>query len=495
MADLAQLCIDITERYSLIVASNRGPVEYRSAENGELIPRHTSGGVVNAFGALPTGTDFTWVSSALGEADRRALGTDGMSKISHPMPQFSGGIRFVKPSRRVYHKYYNIICNPLLWFLHHYMWNTPYSPNIDSTVHDAWASGYRQVNESFVSEIVDEIDNSPKSPLVMLHDYHLYLCSGRLRDLRPDVVIQHYIHVPWPEARYWNLLPSEIITEILVSLCKSDVVGFQTSSDSRNFLATIELSDLAATIDWKDQSVTIDGHRCNVKVYPMGINTAEVMAISQSRRVLERQTSLLELSSEIAVVRIDRAEPSKNVVRSLKAYEILLRDHEELRTRVTFLAFIVPSRSHIRQYQRYVEEIHQEINRINTTYQTSGWTPVLAFVENNYLQAVAAMTFYDVLLVNTITEGTNLIALEGPIVNQRDGVTVLSTTSGVYPRLKEGVISVSPTDLQGTSEAIAQAIALSPPQKEAKQRLLRDVIERTSLANWLSDQFTDLLNI
>ena len=495
MADLAQLCIDITERYSLIVASNRGPVEYRSADDNKLVPRHTSGGVVTALGALPEETDFTWISSALGEADRRATSPDGSPKIPHPEAKFSGSIRFVKPSRRVYHKFYNIICNPLLWFLHHYMWNTPYSPNVDSTVYDAWVSGYRQVNQSFVTEILEEIDSSSKPTLVMLHDYHLYLCAGLLREARPDVLIQHYIHVPWPESRYWYLLPVTIVREICYSLCKADIVGFHTMADSRYFLSTISLLDLDADIDWDNQIVVMDGHKCTIKVYPMGINPDEVVKISESRRVREHQRALIDSATDISVVRIDRAEPSKNIVRSLKAFEILLKDRKDLQEHVTFWAFIVPSRSHIRQYQRYLEEIRQEINRINTAYRTDIWTPVVAFIENNYLQAVAAMTFYDVLLVNTISEGTNLIAQEGPLVNAKNGAMVLSNTSGVYPHLKDGVIGISAADLQGTADAMGKAIELPSEDRRLKQRVLREAIGRISLANWLSKQFDDLLKV
>jgi len=495
MADLAQLCIDITERYSLIVASNRGPVEYRSADNGELVPRHTSGGVVTALGALPKGIDLTWVSSALGEADRRASSTTDLSKIPQPIAEFTGSIKFVKPSRRVYHKYYNIICNPLLWFLHHYMWNTPYSPNVDSTVYDAWSSGYLQVNQTFASGIIEEVDASSKPALVMLHDYHLYLCAGILRKMRPDLIIQHYVHVPWPEPRYWNMLPQNIVNEICASLCKTNILGFQTMADSRNFLSTVDLSDLDTTIDWGTQTINMGGHTCRLKVYPMGINPSEVVSISQSPRVIERQRTLMESSTDISIVRIDRAEPSKNIVRALKAYEILLKNRKDLSGRVTFWACIVPSRSHIRQYQRYLEEIRQEIARINTGYSTDTWAPVVALIENNYLQAVAAMTFYDVLLVNTISEGTNLIAQEGPLINSRNGVVVLSNTSGVYPSLKEGVISVSPADLEGTSDALARAISLTPEDRESKQILLRNSIQAMSLSNWLSVQFADLMDI
>ena len=476
----------------LILASNRGPVEHHMTQDGHPEARRGSGGVVTAFSSLAQSIEFTWVASAMGEGDR-VVSNNGLGPhVKSPLPGHKINLRYVVTPRRVYHKYYNVFCNPLLWFLQHYMWNPPYNPNVDASVHDAWDTGYVQVNQAFAQAIVQEAQEGNRPPIVIGHDYHLYLMPEFVRREISDAIIQHFIHIPWPSPRYWQMIPHYMTRRICAALCATDVLGFQAPQDRRSFLDTVEEILPEAEVDRNVHLITWQGHQTQVKVYPISINVAEVQRIANSPRALEYEARLAAHRNEITIVRIDRAEPNKNIVRGFKAYELMLSRHPELHGKVNFLAFLVPSRTHIRQYQRYMDEIKQAVNQVNSSFGNADWQPIVPFIENNYTQAIAGMKLYDALLVNTIMEGTNLVAKEGPVVNTRHGVLVLSESSGVHHQLAEGALSISPTDIEGTMEALYLAITMAPEDRKQRSSLLMDTVCREDITHWISRQLEDI---
>ena len=494
-AELNNLCASVFAKRALIMVSNRGPVEHQMSSEGLPEARRGSGSVVTAFGSLAQAFEFTWVASAMGEGDRVISNSGRNPHLKSPLPGHQINLKYVVTPRRAYHKYYNVLCNPLLWFLQHYMWNPPYNPNVDAAVHDAWENGYIPVNQAFADAVIEEAQALRQAPIVIGHDYHLYLMPEFVRRRIPDAIIQHYIHIPWPTPQYWRMIPDYITLRICRSLCNTDLLGFQTINDVRCFLDTAEEFMPDAIVDRINNTVSQNGQITSVKAYPISINVEEVQRIANSQRALDYETRLSADTGEVTIVRIDRAEPNKNVVRGFRAYELLLTRHPELIGRVKFLAFLVPSRTHIRQYQRYMDEIQQLIQQINSKFSTPKWQPIVPFIENNYTQAIAGMKLYDVLLVNTIIEGTNLVAKEGPVVNTRDGVLVLSNSSGVYRQLAGNVLSVSPTDVEGTMEALHQAINMSAEERQEMASNLLDSICREDINHWIYRQMRDISNI
>ncbi len=496
MVELDRICQSLLSQRSLIVASNRGPVEHYVAPDGRPEARRGSGGIVTALNSLAHAAPFTWVSSAMGEGDRLVATASPGGSYKSPLPGHKIDLRYVVTPRRVYHKYYNVLCNPLLWFLQHYMWNPPYNPNVDSSVHDAWANGYLPVNQAFAQEVVDQARANDLPPVVIVHDYHLYLLPEQVRRELPDAIILHYVHIPWPTPRYWQMIPSAISRRICSSLVNADIVGFQTQQDRESFLASVEAFVPDATVGPDRQSVIRDGRATRVEVYPLSINVSEVQRIASSPRAIEHEENLRSRKSgATAIVRIDRAEPNKNVVRGFRAYELLLTRHPELKGKVNFLAFLVPSRTHIRQYQRYMEEIQQVVDRINEKFGAEDWQPVTTFMENNYTLAIAGMRLYDVLLVNTLIEGMNLVAKEGPVVNTRNGVLVLSETSGAFEQLAEGAVPVSPTDVEGTMEALHTAVTMVPEERKRRAEALAQSINHHDLNHWICRQLEDVCSL
>ena len=430
---------------------------------------------------------MTWVACAMSEGDRRAA-DEGI--VETPTPGIQA--RLVALDRAAYRQYYETISNRVLWFLQHYMWDAVGGPSIDARSYQAWESGYVPANEALARSIVSCAEAAgDERPTVMVQDYQLYLAPTTIRRLVPGCTLQHFTHIPWPTVRYWRLLPAAWRTEICRGLAACDIVGFQSRSDVLSFLNCCAEFLPNARVDHTRAEVKVDGRFVRARAYPISIDPTALRRIARSadaRRHAERLRADPDVKT---IVRVDRLEPSKNIVRGFDAFELLLRRRRDLRGRVRFLAFLVPSRENVPEYRRYREEILQRVKAINRRYGE----PIQIFYENNYTQAVAAMTEYDVLLVNPLFDGMNLVAKEGPIVNRRDGVLVLSEGAGAYTQLADGVVSVTAVDVEGTARALEQALEMGDAERAERATILREAVEREDLAGWMSRQLEDLARL
>lgn len=490
---LARLTAQMLERRRLIMASNRGPVEFAIAADGTLTPQRGSGGVVTALTSVARIAEVTWIAAAIGEGDRVLARGEGGGKAAAAGAEGERlFVRFVDTPRATYHRYYNIFCNPLLWFIQHYMWNTPRTPNISRSVYDAWERGYLPVNRAFAEAIAAEAANDAEPPYIILHDYHLYTAVGEVRERVPSAVIQHFTHIPWPDPRYWELLPLVMRRPIYESLCTADVIGLQTMRDVRNFLHCCEAFLDEPEVDYRRNTIWHRGRLTHVNAYPISIDAPALQAFAESEPVRRYDTELSRLTRGKTIMRVDRSEPSKNILRGFRAYELLLQRYPKLRGAVQFIAFIVPSRTDIGVYQTYTDEIFELVEAINDEYGSGEWEPIVMFYENNYEQAIAAMRHYDVLLVNPLIDGMNLVAKEGALVNQRDGVILLSEAAGSYDQMREHVLPVAPADIEGTVRALHQALTMSKRERATRARALRAGVYAADLTDWLLRQFEDL---
>ena len=477
--------------HRLVLVSNRGPVEFTLVGNDHLEPRRGSGGVVSALAAVARGSEITWYACPMTEGDRLAAkkaGTDGVG----PMLQDSSiNLRFVDVTQEAHDRYYNVFSNPLLWFLQHYMWGLAAAPNINAAIYDAWENGYTVVNRAFAEVIAQELAGESTKPVILFQDYHLYLAPGFVRELLPDAFLQHFVHIPWPASRYWGLLPEVMRTPILSSLCQNDIVGFQTHQDAHNFLYACE--DLLPGSKVNYQRGTVRWKRTTyVRSYPISIDVGAVRETAVSSEAEGYLEKLLPLRGERTIVRVDRLEPSKNIVRGFNAFDTLLSRYPDLAGKVKMWAFLVPSRLDLSLYQEYQEEVFALIAQINQRHGNNAWRPIEVFHENNYVQAIAALTQYDVLLVNSVIDGMNLVAKEGVTVNQRNGVLVLSETAGAWEQLGRYALTVAATDVEGTVQALHSALTMSAPERRRRARQLRQAVERDDLAGWTRDQFADI---
>ncbi len=481
----------------LIIASNRGPVTFSHQDDGTFTARKGSGGVVTAVSAIASTHQPIWVAASMTEGDRlraevaRRRGED-LIEFGNPT-QFR--LRFVVPEPDRYHKYYNVISNPLLWFLQHYLWDTPRDPDITHETWDAWNEGYVAVNQLFADEILAACEHCENDPIIMLQDYQLYLVAGMVRERKPNAVLQHFVHIPWPDPDYWRLIPPAMRRAICEGMLSNDIVGFQTRQHARSFMYTCEAYVPEATIDYGGAHILWRGRQIEVRDYPISIDTEAVRRTAYGKEARAHDRYLPNYWNEFTILRVDRAEPSKNIVRGFKAFDRFLEANRDYQGRVNFVAITVPSRLDVFEYQNYLDDVSAVVGRINAKYANveTGWQPIHLIMGENYPRALAAMKWYDVLLVNSIIDGMNLVAKEGVLLNERNGVLILSEGAGAVAQLGEAALLVSPADVEGTADAIRQAITMPLGERRIRAEALRRVVETDDVAEWFTRQIADII--
>jgi trehalose 6-phosphate synthase len=478
-------------RRKLIVVSNRGPVSFDRDAGGERVARRGGGGLVTALRSLVAMHDVTWIASAMTDEDRKVAEEAGGDAIDETARDGSPyRLKLVAHEPTAYDWFYNVVANPTLWFLQHYLWNFAQAPNVDRGLHHAWEEGYVTVNAGFAEAVVGELEAEPGSP-VFFHDYHLYLAPRFVRSRVPDAALSHFVHIPWPEPDYWRVLPESIRRALHDGLLANDVVGLHTDHWRRNFLRCCA-DILGADCDFLDGSTEYDDRRIHVTSRPISVDPAEFDELAGSDEVREREEELVASRPERLVLRVDRTDPSKNVVRGFRAFERFLTDHPEYHGRVAMLALLDPSRQDIPEYAEYLGAIQRTARIVNDRFQREGWTPIDLRIADDFLGAVAAYKQYDVLLVNAIFDGLNLVAKEAPLVNERDGVLVLSENAGAHEELSEWTVSVNPFDIAGQADAIHAALEMPAEERSARSRAIQAHIREHDLAEWVEGQLTDL---
>lgn len=476
-------------RWHPIVASNRGPLEYVLTDGGALVGQPTSGGVVTALSGLARHVEFTWVANAASTGDRLA------AESMLGKPNMNPSLRFVVLSPEVYQYHYNLFSNPLLWFLQHSLWSKLGQQAISSGLATGWMAGYRPANAAFAAAIAGEARRLGTRPVVLLQDYHLYLVAGYLRQMLAGALLQHFVHIPWPEPAAWRVLPAAMRQQIFRALLANDIVGFQTARDARQFLAGCATFLPEADVDIVSGRSRLDSQETLVRVYPISIDVAAIRETLATSEVAAHHRRLQSLKGERTIVRVDRLDPSKDVANGFRAFDRLLELHPEWRGRVKFLVFLVPSRTGIPEYRHHADESFSLVAQINARHGYDGYRPIEVFYENNRAQAMAGLMLYDVLLVNPVADGMNLVAKEGSIANERDGVLVLSDGAGAHEQLGRAALSVARGDVAGIAEALAEALGMSLPERRCRAALLRGSVEEADLRGWLNSQLDDLATI
>ncbi len=449
-----------------------------------------AGGLVTALSSLAAATGALWVASARDDQDRR-LAERGDPAELRTEDGTDYRVAFIQASQEAFDLHYNVISNPLLWFIQHYLWDLAREPLVDASIRRAWRDGYVAVNRLFADRVVREAAGSDRPPLVLIQDYQLYLVARMVREQVEGVRLQHFVHIPWPTPQYWTILPKPIRDDIVHGILGNDIIGFQTRRDVRNFLLTCE-ENLGLGVDLRERTVYYQGRAVWVRNYPISIDVPSFIQQATRPEVIEEERRIAGWRPEKLIVRVDRTDLSKNIVRGFLAYERLLETHLELHGRVQFWAFLQPSRQDIGDYRAYLGSVLSVAARINRRFSSGGWTPIRVEVEDDMPKAIAAYKSYDVLLVNPIYDGMNLVAKEGPICNTRDGVLVLSENAGAHEEIGDFALTVNPFDIDETAEALFLGLAMDATEKSARAERMRDTIRSNDVTRWIGNQLQDL---
>ncbi|NKZ08865.1 alpha,alpha-trehalose-phosphate synthase (UDP-forming) [Actinomadura latina] len=495
----------------VLVASNRGPVSFSLSEDGELTMRRGGGGLVSGLAAVtgaprdpgpprpaePAGTpspsgqgpDVLWVCASLNDADRTAarLAPDGrIDQAGHD----TGGaaVRMLDIPPATFHRAYNAVANSTLWFVHHLLYDTPRSPHFDARARRDWQS-YEAYNAAFADALARDAAHGAKAAI---QDYHLSLAPRMLRDRRPDLKIVHFSHTPWAPPEYYKLLPDDIGVQILLGILGADHAGFLTERWAAAFLDCCELVP-GARVDRAARTVTYAGHTTHVGVHGLGVDETALRKRAAQQDVTERARALREqVGDRQLIVRIDRTELSKNIVRGLAAYREMLVNHPEWRGRVVHLAFAYPSRYDLPEYREYTAAVQRMAEQITGEFGTADWEPLILQVNDDYPRSLAAYGLADVLLVNPIRDGMNLVAKEGPVLSEEGCALVLSREAGAAAELSEDALMVNPFDVTQTAETLHQALLM--PRAQRAERCARLAAAATALPpqRWFADQLAAL---
>ena len=479
-------------RRKLIVVSNRGPVSFGRDDEGARVARRGGGGLVTALRSLVSLHDVTWIASAMSKEDRVVSAEAREASVDEVARDGSRyRLRLVAHDEAAYDRYYNVISNPTLWFLQHYLWGLVYAPDLDDELHRAWADGYVAVNAAFAAAVVAELDAAPDSS-VFFHDYHLYLAPRIVREQRPDAKLAHFVHIPWVQPDYWRVLPAAMRRAVHDGLLANDVIGFHTSRWRRNFMHSSE-ELLGATCQDEGGWVDYDGRRTRVTACPISVDPSEFEELAESGPVLARERELRERHGDRRIVlRVDRTDPSKNVIRGFRAFAAYLDAHPEAHGQVVMLALLDPSRQDIPAYTNYLAAIERAAATINARFGDADWSPIDLRIADDFPQSVAAYKLYDALLVNAIFDGLNLVAKEAPLVNRRDGVLILSENTGAHEELGDWALTVNPFDVAGQAAAIHHALELPRPERRRRLEALRAHVHEHDLDGWIAAQLAAL---
>jgi trehalose 6-phosphate synthase len=474
----------------LILVSNRGPVTFGHGPDGEVQRTRGGGGLVTALLGLAEHTPALWVSAAISEADEEMAAEAGGG--SFPLSDFGidTRIRFVSIDHETYHAYYNVVANPMLWFVQHYLWDLSNAPDMRREELDAWEHGYVAANLAFAEAVNRELAEDPDR-VVMLHDYHLYTAPEAIRTAHPDAFLHFFVHIPWSQPDYWRILPPRIREGILRGLLANDIIAFHTRSYSRNFLLCCEeLLDLE--VDYARRQVRWEGRDVWVRSYPISVNAPMFEELARSPEVAEEEGPILRRRRAHLVVRVDRTDLSKNALRGFKAFDVFLDRHPEFHEDITFFALLQPSRQDVDEYIEYLAKIRDVVSHINTKHGTTDWMPIDLRIESNINRAVAAYKHYDVLVVNPIFDGMNLIAKEAPLVNERDGVMILSENAGAHEELGSFAITINPFDVEAQAEALYQALVMPAGERAFRIQEIKRIVRENDVGKWLAAQQADI---
>jgi trehalose 6-phosphate synthase len=469
-----------TGQAPLIIASNRGPVEFHRDETGQLRQHRGGGGLIGVLGPALAGHHGTWVAAAMTDDDRHEAGT----ALVVDLPDGPVRLLLLPLGEQDYDGYYRAISTQLLWFLHHHM----LEPVSDAALRAGWQA-YQRVNEAFARACADELAPSGQ---VLFQDYHLSLAPEKLRVLRPDAGIAHFTMIPWADPERFLALPKDIAAALLSGLLAADMVAFLVPRWADAFVATCSAAGYQVDADLRVVTAA-DGRHVRVRCFPVGVDATALRHLAGSTRVAAHRHDLLRMAGHRRlVVRVDRMEPSKNVLLGLTGFAELLDRAPHLRDQVVHYVLAYSSRQSVPAYRAYDDEVRRQVKYINDRFGTAEWQPVVLETENDFARGVAAMSLADVLVVNAQRDGMNLVAKEGPLVSERDLALVLSTGVGAADELGDAAIMVDPFDVTALADGIASALDLPRAERAARLARLREAANALPPQRWLTTALREL---
>jgi trehalose 6-phosphate synthase len=447
-----------------MLVTHRGPYRFSERDDGSFESRRGAGGLVSALLPLVQRDDTnarpSWVAAAIDAGDRAAVaaGAAGVAGMD---------LHLLDLDPALHRMHYDVISNAVLWFLHHGLFDLARRPRFDRHLREAW-DGYVAVNAAFADAVVT---GAPDGEQVLVHDYQLALVPGMVRAARPDLRLTHFTHTPFCGPNSIRVLPTDMADAICRSM-GSVTAGFHTQRWAAAYAASAREVGC--------------GEITPPYAAPLGPDPDALAELADSEGVARAAVELDELVGDrMLLLRSDRIDLSKNIVRGFHVYDAFLEDHPECRERVVFVAMLNRSRSSLAEYLAYEQEVAQAAARVNDRWGTRDWQPVTVDTRDDYERTIAGFARYDALMVNPVKDGLNLVAKEGPLANRRDGVVLLSPEAGAYDELRDAVLAVHPYDIEQGARAVHRALTMPADERIERARALRVLAATNTPSTWL----------
>jgi trehalose 6-phosphate synthase len=476
----------MTDESTIAFASNRGPVSFVADDSGWTTKRG-AGGLAGALDpvARGLGEEAVWIAAATSDDDRRAIGDGATGELA---AELGYRLRLLDIDPTIYERYYDNVSNRMLWFANHCLWDELSIDGFDQAVED-WDGAYEPVNRRFAEAVHSCIGHKA---LVLFQDYHLSTAPAYLRALRDDATVLHFTHSSFcrPETGLGRL-PGRIAERVIAGMLGADLVGLHVDRWGSNFAACC--AAMGATVDPSNGTVTSDGATSWVRSYPIPIDAADLIERAGGPAAQGWHSYFREWAGDgRLVVRADRIEPSKNIVRGFLAFGALLDRRPDLAAQVRFAACIYPSRQTMPEYRRYADDVRTAVRSVTERHPGT----IKLFEEDDFDRTLGALLAYDVLLVNPIMDGMNLVSKEGPAINTRDGALVLSSGAGSFEELGEAAEVIDdPLDIEETAIALERGLEMAASERKQRAAHLRSAATSQKPADWIEAQLADLRSI
>ncbi len=481
--------VEGSQRRRILVASNRGPVSFSRDEGGQLTAKRGGGGVVSGLSSVAGSEDMLWVCAALSEADRAAARQSPGGLLDAGGNAGGSAVRMLDIAPATFNRAYNTVANSVLWFVHHMLYDIPNRPQFGLAFERDWAA-YREYNQAFAQALAADAGSAQSRAFIQ--DYHLTLAPRMLAKLAPGGKIAHFSHTPWAPVDYYRVLPDSVGAEVLDGILGADHAGFLCQRWADAFMDCCE-QILGAQVDRHRQRVSYEGHVTGIGIHPLGVDAQELTDRASQPDVELAMASLREvIGDRQLIVRVDRTELSKNIVRGLSAFRELLLTRPEWRGKVMMLSLAYPSRHDLPEYREYTATIQRLAGAIDDEFGSPDWTPVLLQTNDDYPRSLAGYRLADVLLVNPIRDGMNLVAKEGPILSDRSCALVLSREAGAAAELSADALMINPFDIAETATALHEALMMSQEERFARCRSLAARAGAVPPSAWFASQLAAL---
>lgn len=448
-----------------IIVSNRLPISLRH-RNGKFEFKPSAGGLATGLDSIYKSGENIWIGwpgNTVDDAEQRA-------EIILELHELKMAPVFL--SKKDVEQFYEGFSNETLWPAFHYFTQyMVYNP-------DHWEA-YVRVNQKFCDAIVKKAD---PDDTIWVHDYQLMLLPQMLREILPDATIAFFQHIPFPSYEIIRMIPWR--RELLEGVCGADLIGFHTYDDMRHFLSAVgRITGMSGESGY----IQAENRIINVDSFPMGIDYHKFAKQAKSRKTQNIVKDFREkVGDQTLLLTIDRLDYSKGIPQRIHVFDQLLKQHKELRGKVSMIMIVVPSRDRVQSYKELKEEIDLLVGRINSEYSTLDWVPVHYFYRSFPFEELSAFySMSDIALVTPLRDGMNLVCKEFVASkNDEKGVLILSEMAGASKELQDAIL-VNPNDRQGVVDAIYQALSMSEEEQKLRISTMQESLKKYDVFQWV----------